>query len=125
MNDSTTSVENGQTINEEQSPEKQKTEKTAERPCNPKGYPHFEIDFSTFVISLSQSALVHLGLAKDPDGRSEVTVPLAKQTIDILGMLFEKTKGNLAPEEHKLLTSVLCDVRVKFVKVANTSSDGI
>ncbi|HDM77809.1 MAG TPA: DUF1844 domain-containing protein [Deltaproteobacteria bacterium] len=76
-----------------------------------------EVNFSTFVFSLSSSALAHLGEIPDPmTGQKKVDLALAKQTIDILGMLEEKTKGNLTSEEDSLLKSVLYDLRLRFVK---------
>jgi hypothetical protein len=77
------------------------------------------IDFSTFVLSLSHSALVHLGDATLPDGRnSERNLPLARQTIDLLAILQEKTKNNLTGEEERLLDQSLMDLRLRFVEVA-------
>jgi hypothetical protein len=74
------------------------------------------IDFATFVLSLASSALMNLGEMPDPDtGTSQKDLPLAKQTIDILGMLEEKTRGNLEEAEDKLLRSLLYDLRVKYV----------
>ena len=76
-----------------------------------------EIDFSSFVFSLSTSALFHLGEVPDPiTQKIEKNLPLAKQTIDILGMLQEKTKGNLAPEEGRMLESILADLRWRYVR---------
>ena len=75
-----------------------------------------EIDFSTFVISLSTSAMYHLGVIPDPEGKApETNLPMAKQTIDILAMLREKTQGNLSPEETQLLNHLLYDLRMRFV----------
>ena len=74
-----------------------------------------EIDFATFVLSLSTSAMVHLGEAPAPDGSSVKNLELARQTIDILGMLEGKTKGNLTDEEAKLLQQLLCDLRLRYV----------
>ena len=77
----------------------------------------YEFGFSTFVLSLSTSALVHLGELPDPiTNAKEINLQLAKQTIGIIEMLKEKTKGNLTREEESLLDNVLYDVRVKFVK---------
>ncbi len=74
------------------------------------------IDFYTFVLSLGSSAFVHLGDAPHPEtDRSEVNLVLAKHTIDILGMLQEKTRGNLTPEEEKFLENLLSDLRLRFV----------
>lgn len=76
-----------------------------------------EIDFSSFVFSLSTSALLHLGEVADPiTGKIEKDLPLAKQTIDILGMLQEKTRGNLTADEEKLLENLLADLRWRYVR---------
>ena len=78
-----------------------------------------EIDFSSFVFSLSTSALCHLGEVLDPvTQKIEKNLPLAKQTIDILGMLQEKTRGNLAPEEARMLEGILADLRWRYVREA-------
>jgi len=75
------------------------------------------INFSTFIFSLNSSALVHLGLVEDPaSGQKLKNLPVAKQTIDIIGMLEEKTKGNLTDDEEKLLKNLLHDLRIMYVK---------
>ncbi len=74
------------------------------------------IDFYTFCLSLGSSAFMHLGDA--PHAESGETAPnlvLAKQTIDILGMLQEKTKGNLSEEEARFLDNLLLDLRLRYV----------
>ena len=74
------------------------------------------VDFATFVLSLGTSALYHLGEVAGPDGQqAEQNLPLAKQTIDILALLRDKTKGNLAEGEAQLLDSLLYDLRIKYV----------
>jgi hypothetical protein len=76
------------------------------------------IDFSTFVMSLSHSVLVHLGDAPDPEGNPSVNLELARQTIDLLALLQEKTRNNLTgPEEH-LLEQALYDLRLRYVEVS-------
>lgn len=76
-----------------------------------------EINFSTFVLSLSQSVLIHLGEIPDPVTQEKKEVlPFAKQTIDILGILKEKTEGNLEKEEENLLSSILYDLRMRYVE---------
>ena len=76
-----------------------------------------EVNFSAFVYSLSTSALVHLGEIPEPiTEKMDKNLPLAKQTIDILGILQEKTKGNLTQEEENLLNSFLYDLRMRYVK---------
>ena len=74
-----------------------------------------EIDFSTFVLSLGSSALIHLGEIPDTSGATTKDLALAKQTIDIIAMLQEKTKGNLDAAEENLLRGLLYDLRVKYV----------
>jgi len=75
-----------------------------------------EIDFSTFVLSLSSSALVHLGEAPDPSsGQFDSQPHLAKQVIDILGMLQQKTDKGLTDEEKALLCDMLTTLRMKYV----------
>jgi hypothetical protein len=75
------------------------------------------IDFYTFILSLGSSAFIHLGDAPHPETgqRMEPNLVLAQQTIDILAMLEEKTKGNLSPEEEKFLENLLMDLRLRFV----------
>ncbi len=76
-----------------------------------------KIDFSTFVLSLTTSAQVHLGLIPNPSDQAVHTdLPLAKQTIDILGVLEEKTKGNLEEHESQLLDKVLYDLRMMYLE---------
>lgn len=76
-----------------------------------------EINFSTFVISLSTQALMNLGEISNPlTGKVEVEIPVAKQMIDILGMLREKSRGNLNPGEEKLIEDILFDLRMKYVE---------
>ncbi len=76
-----------------------------------------EIDFPTFILSLATSAQVHLGVIANPaTGKQEVDLPLAKQTIDILGVMQDKTKGNLSEEEERLLEHLLYDLRMMYVE---------
>jgi hypothetical protein len=75
------------------------------------------IDFATFILSLSHSALMHLGEAPHPEtNKVETNLPLAKQNIDLLGLLEEKTKGNLTGDEERLLAQVLFDLRMRYVE---------
>lgn len=77
-----------------------------------------EVNFSSFVISLATQALMQLGHVSPPEG---VQVPVdktaAKQTIDILALLDEKTKGNLDEEEARLLNEILHNLRLSYVKL--------
>lgn len=76
-----------------------------------------KIDFSTFVLSINSSALVQLGLIEDPgSGQNTKNLPLAKQTIDLLAMLEEKTRGNLTDDEQNILKNILYELRLLYVK---------
>ena len=78
------------------------------------------IDFSTFVLSLGTSALYQLGEFGDSEsgteGPVEPNLPVARQTIDTLEMLTEKTSGNLTDAESKLLESILYELHMRFVE---------
>jgi len=77
------------------------------------------VDFTTFVVSLSHSALLHLGDAPHPtDEKSDVDLSLARQTIDLLALIQEKTHGNLTGAEEQVLTQALYDLRVRYVEVS-------
>ena len=76
-----------------------------------------EINFATFIASLNASALLQLGAIEDPTtGTKNKNLPMAKQTIDILSMMQEKTVGNLTQEEENLLKNILYDLRLMYVK---------
>ncbi len=75
------------------------------------------LNFATFIFSLNSSALVQLGMIEDPmTGEKIKNLPLAKQTIDILSVLEEKTRGNLDADEAAMLRNILYDLRILFVK---------
>jgi len=76
-----------------------------------------KIDFSTFVLSINSSALVQLGLLEDPaDGQKIKNILMAKQTIDLLAMLEEKTQGNLTSDEANILKNILYELRMLYIK---------
>ncbi len=76
-----------------------------------------ELNFSTFVFSLGTSALSHFGDFPDPvTKKAERNLEAVKQTIDILAILKEKTKGNLIDDEERLLESLLYELRMRFVR---------
>ena len=80
-----------------------------------------EVDFTTFVLSLSHSARLHLGDAPDPvTGKSALDLPMARHSIDLLGMLQGKTHGNLTGAEEQVLTQELHDLRVRYVEVSQS-----
>ncbi len=77
------------------------------------------LDFTTFVLSLSTSVLMHLGVIPSPGGSpSEPSLPLARQTIDLIALLQEKTQGNLTGEEERILQQVLFDLRMQYTDKA-------
>ncbi len=109
-----------QSRQEQTEPQTERGETAAEQPSRESGEnrsPWPEVTFSTFVFSLSSSALVHLGEIPDPDSqRAQVDLPLAKQIIDTLGMLHDKTKGNLDQDEDRMLKNLLHDLRLRYVQ---------
>lgn len=75
------------------------------------------VDFSTFIFSLNTSALLHLGEIADPaTGKKEKQIVLAKHTIDVIAMLYEKTKGNLTRDEEALIEHILYDLRMRYIR---------
>ncbi len=113
---SSTAEETGTSPSSEQTrqpetPEPSQADASEEQPQLP------EINFPTFVVSLNASALLHLGAIEDPTtGQKSKNLPMAKQTIDILSMLEEKTAGNITHEEKNLLKNILYDLRLMYVK---------
>ncbi len=80
-----------------------------------------QLDFGTFVMSLASSALMHLGELPHADSeKPEPNLALAKQTIDLLGLLQDKTRGNLTDEEGQLLQNLLYDLRMRYVAHTKT-----
>lgn len=99
----------------EKKEEGKKEEKAEEREFTPLP----EVNFSSFLLSLSSSILLHLGEIADPQsGEKKKDLALAKQTIDIITLLKDKTKGNLTEEEQNLLEHLLYDLRMRFVKAS-------
>jgi len=94
-------------------------DRTSEAPPQP-GEQAAEISFASFVIGLSAQALALLGEIPHPeDGTTKIDLTGARQIIDILGLLQEKTKGNLDSSESALLESALYDLRMKYVERAH------
>ena len=78
-----------------------------------------DLTFGSFLVSLSSSAFICLGQIPDPNtGKQEKNLPLAKQTIDLLGVLRDKTRNNLTPEEENLFDHLLYDLRMAYIKEA-------
>jgi hypothetical protein len=90
-------------------------------PGDPAGEP-IPISFATFILSLGESAMVHLGAIPNPvTGEAGVDLRSARQTIDILGILEEKTRGNLDEEEGKLLMGLLYTLRMQYVEAGSSA----
>lgn len=79
----------------------------------------FEITFEKFIASLYMSALMQLGLAAPQGGQPQVDLIGARQTIDTLAILQEKTRGNLTPAEENMLQNVLYELRMAYLEVTN------
>jgi len=76
-----------------------------------------EVNFSSLILSLSSTAFLHLGEIPDPStGEKKKDLALSKHVIDTIGMLKEKTEGNLTMEEKQLIENILTDLRLRYVK---------
>ncbi|RYZ69200.1 MAG: DUF1844 domain-containing protein [Proteobacteria bacterium] len=82
-----------------------------------------KMDLSTFFLSVASSAYMGLGMV-DPDSgmKPEINLDLARQNIDLLELLFEKTHGNRTPDEERLIEHLLYEVRMKYVEVKKRNS---
>ena len=99
-----------------------KTETATDQSPQVESVPLPEINFASFVLSISSSVLLHFGDIADPvSGKKERNLPMAKQTIDILAILKEKTNGNLTKDEEQLLDHLLHDLRLKYVQECKKS----
>jgi hypothetical protein len=79
-----------------------------------------EVTFTSFVLSLNTTALFHLGeLAHPETGERKIDLELVKHTIDTLILLRDKTSGNLDASENELLSQILYDLKMRFVKAKN------
>jgi len=74
-----------------------------------------QVEFSSFVLSLATTALVQMGEGPQESNAGTENLDAARQMIDILAMLKEKTTGNLNADESKLITDILYELRMKFV----------
>jgi hypothetical protein len=114
-------------MSDEQTKNNDGAEKDGAETGAPGSDPQVPIDFTTFILSLSSSAAFHLGLAPHPENDTCCeNLPMAKQTIDILAMLEEKTKGNVTGAEERLLSEVLYNLRMAYVAASEKCecSDG-
>ncbi len=78
-----------------------------------------QASFILFVSSLATQVLIALGEIENPvTGNKERNLAQAKFTIDTLGVIEEKTRGNLTPEEKRYLEEVLYDLRMSYVNMS-------
>lgn len=76
-----------------------------------------KIDLTTFILSISSAAYIGLGIVPaSPEGEFKLDLDLARQNIDLLELIYEKTRGNRTPEEDKLLEHLLLECRLKFIE---------
>jgi hypothetical protein len=82
--------------------------------------PPISVDFSGLILGFSSAALYYLG-ENSLEGRpvGSKNLPLARQNIDIILMLREKTKGNLSSEEEKLMHQLVTDLQLKMIEATN------
>jgi hypothetical protein len=86
---------------------------------------HGPMSFSIFIQTLAQQALLAMGLIAWPDsGKTEVRLDHARETIDVLAMLYEKTNGNLTPDEQRLFETILYELRLTFVDLLQGGKSG-
>jgi len=79
----------------------------------------FEISFERFLASLYMTAMLQLGLMRQQGGQPQVDIIGARQTIDTLSLIAEKTKGNLTGAEENFLQNSLYELRMAYVEVTN------
>lgn len=99
------------TVSRPDEPDKAKEEKPGEAHMLP------EVDFISFVGSLAASALMHMGEMIAPDQPDDMRdLAAAKQMIDLIDLLKEKTRGNLTDEESKMMETLTYNLKMRFVK---------
>ena len=78
--------------------------------------------FVSFIMSIASNAASALGMMEHPvTHQREVDVELGKHWIDVMGMLEKKTSGNLTPQEKRMVESLLADLRMQYVSLANSA----
>jgi Domain of unknown function (DUF1844) len=119
--DKETAVEETPPAQENQGPEKKEAPQQAK--ASKEAIP--AITFPTFLLSLHHSAIIHLGVVPDPvSGEQKVSFEIARQNIDLLEILNEKTKGNLDQEEEKLLENILYELRMAYIDISKEQAQG-
>lgn len=94
------------------------------KPDTPASAQNLPVQFSTLLLSLGSSAVLALGLEKNPHtGQYEKDIDLARFNIDMLHLLKVKTKGNLTTDEQQFLDTLVNDLQLKFVYVTQNKSE--
>jgi hypothetical protein len=83
-----------------------------------------EITFERFLASLYMTGMLQLGLMHEQGGQPQIDLIGARQTIDTIGLLSEKTKGNLTGKEQGFLQNALYELRMAYVEVTNAIARG-
>ena len=79
--------------------------------------------FANFMMSIASNAASSLGMMEHPvTHKRDVDLELGKHWIDVLGMLQDKTRGNLSPQEAQILEGLLADLRMQYVSLANATT---
>jgi Domain of unknown function (DUF1844) len=79
--------------------------------------------FVNFMMSIASNAAASLGMMEHPvTHERDLDLELGKHWIDVLGMLQQKTRGNLSPQEQQILEGLLADLRMQYVSLANSPS---
>jgi hypothetical protein len=107
------------------------TDATTEAAEPPRDEPGTEVElpgaddpasFASFMMSIASNAASSLGMMEHPvTGKREVELELGKHWIDVLGMLEQKTRGNLLPQEQQILEGLLADLRMQYVSLTNAA----
>lgn len=95
------------------------TEKRGETFVIQDAAPEKPIEFTTFLLGLASTAWIHLGDAPHPEsGKTEPNLALARQSIELLAMLREKTRGNLTQDEERFFENLLGELKLRFVEAS-------
>jgi hypothetical protein len=115
-----TTVEGKKNVGNETSGSGQKDNPDLDDSTKAKSRPLPKVTFSTFIISLNTSALVHLGEMSEPGSQTtQKDLTLAQHVINTLAMLEKKTAGNLSEDEKRLLENLLYDLHLRFVRASS------
>ena len=103
----------------------QQTSDSAGTSSGPDGTQDRKVSFQEFIYLMSSQALIQLGSVPNPlTGKTEINLPLAQHSIEILAMIEEKTRGNLKEDEKKVLASSLYDLRMRYVQAVQNQQEG-